>query len=81
LVSSHFYVAALRDSMSNDSIPIPPPEIVARHIDHELELDPSHMAREWESAAPVAFCADWQGKNPDPERETEARVLVSQHTL
>lgn len=67
--------------MSKDSIPTSSTEIVARHIDHELKLDPSHMAREWEDATPVAFYADWQGKNPDLERETEVRVLWSQHTL
>jgi alpha-galactosidase len=81
LVSSHFYFAAFRDSMSKDSIPIPPPEIVARHIDHELELDPSHMAREWEIATSVAFYADWQGRNSDPDRDTEVRLLWSQRTL
>src|ERR1700690_41859 len=81
LVSSHFYFAAFRHLMSKDSIPTPSPEIVARHIDRELKLDPSRMAEEWESATPVAFCADWQGRNSDPGRDTERRVLWSQHTL
>ncbi len=35
----------------------------------------------WESATPVSFCADWQGHNPDPERQTEARVLWEPATL
>jgi alpha-galactosidase len=30
---------------------------------------------------PIAFCADWQSKNPDPGRETKARVLWSPQTL
>ena len=42
-------------------------EIVATHIDHELALDASHPAREWQNASPVTFYSDWQGKNPDPE--------------
>ena len=29
----------------------------------------------WEIAAPLRFNADWQGKNADPERETEVRLL------
>jgi alpha-galactosidase len=29
----------------------------------------------WEAAAGIRFNADWQGKNADPERETEVRLL------
>jgi alpha-galactosidase len=29
----------------------------------------------WELSAPVRFKADWQGKNADPQRETEVRLL------
>lgn len=68
--------------MRKDSISIvPSSEIVAARIDRELRLDPSRMAGEWGSATPISFCADWQGKNSDPGRETEVRVLWSQHTL
>lgn len=35
----------------------------------------------WEHAAPLRFNADWQGKNADPERETEVRLLWTQETL
>jgi alpha-galactosidase len=31
--------------------------------------------RTWETAPPVCFAADWQGKNVDRQRETQARVL------
>lgn len=41
----------------------------------EIPLDAQHPAREWQSAEPVTFCADWQGKNPDPQRQTSVRVL------
>lgn len=68
--------------MSKKSIPIAPSsEIVATHIDRELRLDPSHLADEWKSAHPIAFSADWQGKNPGPGRETEVRAVWSQHIL
>jgi alpha-galactosidase len=36
---------------------------------------------DWERAQPLVFCADWQGKNEDPQRETEARLLWSQENL
>lgn len=29
----------------------------------------------WEISVPLRFDADWQGKNADPERETEVRLL------
>ncbi len=35
----------------------------------------------WERAAPLRFDADWQGKNRDPERETEVRLLWAPGTL
>ncbi len=35
----------------------------------------------WERAAPLRFSADWQGKNKDPERETEVRLLWTQESL
>lgn len=31
--------------------------------------------RAWETAPPVCFAADWQGKNVDRQRETQVRVL------
>jgi hypothetical protein len=38
-------------------------------------------AVEWDKAAPVRFCSDWRGKNEDPRRETEVRILWSRHNL
>jgi hypothetical protein len=68
--------------MSKDSNPIAPSsEIVAAHVDHELKLDSSHMADEWQKASPVTFYSDWQGKNADARRETQVRVLWSRQYL
>jgi alpha-galactosidase len=35
----------------------------------------------WERAAPLRFNADWQGKNADPGRETEVRLLWTHEHL
>ena len=35
----------------------------------------------WEISASLRFNADWQGKNADPERETEVRLLWTPETL
>jgi alpha-galactosidase len=37
--------------------------------------------RAWETAPPVSFCADWQGKHADPQRETQLRLLWTHETL
>ena len=59
----------------------PSSEIVASHVHHEFELDAAHPAKEWQSASPISFSADWHGKNPDPGRETQVRALWSQQHL
>jgi hypothetical protein len=38
-------------------------------------------AAAWEIAHPVRFDADWQGKNADPQRATEVRLLWTPNTL
>jgi len=35
----------------------------------------------WDFAKPLRFDSDWQGKNADPERETEVRLLWSLESL
>ena len=38
-------------------------------------------AASWERAAPLRFNADWQGKNADPARETEVRLMWTPEIL
>jgi alpha-galactosidase len=56
-------------------------EIFASHVSREIRLDASKPAAEWQTAQPIRFSADWQGRNPDPELETEVRVLWSPRML
>jgi hypothetical protein len=37
--------------------------------------------RAWETAPPVCFTADWQGKNADRRRETQVRLLWNEEFL
>jgi alpha-galactosidase len=37
--------------------------------------------RAWETAPPVCFSADWQGKNADRQRETQVRLLWNDEFL
>ena len=56
-------------------------EIVAVRLNREIALNAGHMAPEWNLAAPVTFTNDWQGKNPDPNRQTAVRALWTPQTL
>jgi alpha-galactosidase len=58
-----------------------PSEIVASQVAGEIILNARHPAPEWQKTQSVVFCSDWQGKNPDQERETEVRILWSLQTL
>jgi alpha-galactosidase len=55
--------------------------VVARHLPHDIPPDARHPASEWQNTQPVTFCADWQGSNADPARQTEVRVLWTPKTL
>lgn len=55
--------------------------ITAVGLHNDLKLNAAHTAPEWKLAEPAAFCADWQGKNADPARETTVRVLWSPGNL
>jgi len=55
--------------------------ITAAKIAREIALDARHPAAEWAAAEAVSFCADWQGKNPDPGRQTLVRALWTPQTL
>jgi hypothetical protein len=56
-------------------------EIVAKHLDHEIVLDATRPSPLWAQAQPIIFCKNWQGANPDTERQTEVRLLWSQQSL
>jgi hypothetical protein len=36
---------------------------------------------DWDRAVPISFSHDWQGRNEDPQRQTEVRVLWTEHEL
>jgi alpha-galactosidase len=55
-------------------------EIVAKYVD-TIHLDAAHPASLWQSATPITFSSDWLGKNADPGRETQLRVLWSRQYL
>lgn len=55
--------------------------VSAVRIAREIKLDARHPAAEWAQAAPATFGADWRGRNPDPARQTEMRLLWMPSTL
>lgn len=55
--------------------------ITAVEIAHEIALDARHRAVEWQQAEAVTFCANWQGKNSDPGRQTTVQALWTRKSL
>lgn len=55
--------------------------VTAMRAPHAISLDARHPAPEWRQAASIVFCADWQGRHPDPARQTEVRLLWTKTTL
>lgn len=56
------------------------PDVVAKKLSSQLvEGFPSDAG--WQLASPISFSADWQGKNADPQRNTEVRLLWSAEEL
>ena len=55
--------------------------VTARHVSGPVALDARAPASAWHSADPIRFSADWRGRNPDAELDTEVRALWSQETL
>jgi glycosidase len=55
--------------------------IAVRIGENFLDAEGSPRDVAWESAPLVHFSSDWQGRNPDAERETEVRLLWTSETL
>jgi hypothetical protein len=55
--------------------------VVAAKLTTPLDQAGLPQAAAWEAAQPVVFCADWQGRNADPQRQTEVRLLWSRACL
>lgn len=56
-------------------------EAVAQRLTSAIRPDEFPSSAAWDSAAPIRFCADWQGKNADAKRATEVRLLWTPETL
>ena len=54
---------------------------VAVRMTEPCDVEGFPASSSWECAAPLRFNADWQGKNADPKRETEVRLLWTHGAL
>jgi alpha-galactosidase len=55
--------------------------VVATQFAGRTDADGFPTGESWENASPIQFDHDWQGKNNDPHRETQARLLWSLDAL
>ncbi len=68
---------ALRLSGGN----LPESEAVAVRLQSAIGSDGMPSPGDWDLAAPISFDSDWKGKNADPQRRTEVRLLWTQEIL
>jgi alpha-galactosidase len=54
---------------------------IALALSGALDKDGFPSPEAWNYAQPIRFDADWQGRNADPLRETEVRLLWTNETL
>jgi alpha-galactosidase len=55
--------------------------VSAAFLSQPLAPDGFPNPASWNSSEPIVFNSDWQGKNPDPGRETQVRLLWNSDTL
>lgn len=60
---------------------VPSDTVNVSHLSQALAPDGYPPPSAWDSAEPISFNTDWQGKNSDPERETQVRLLWTRETL
>src|SRR5262252_7734312 len=53
----------------------------ASHLSQPLASDGFPTPAAWDAAEPIVFDADWQGKNSEPELETQVRLLWNADAL
>jgi alpha-galactosidase len=54
---------------------------IAAPFQHSLDVAGFPPSKAWRSAKPILFDSDWQGKNADPQRQTEVRLLWTHEFL
>ena len=59
----------------------PSDTVAAAHLSQPLATDGFPTPEAWNASGPVTFNSDWQGRNPDPQRETQVRLLWNPDTL
>jgi hypothetical protein len=56
-------------------------EVIALRLSRQVGANGFPLEGEWERPTPISFSHDWQGRNKDPLRQTEVRVLWSELEL
>jgi alpha-galactosidase len=67
--------------MADDNLTTDGRAAVAVRMQESPDLEGFPKESGWEHSPAQRFSADWQGKNADPERETEVRLLWTPETL
>jgi alpha-galactosidase len=60
---------------------LPESGAIALRLQSAVGSDGMPSPKDWARATPISFDSDWQGKNADPERRTEVRILWTPDAL
>ncbi len=74
-------VSAATPTMAEHRLTADQPTAIAARMNGRTGVEGFPEPSSWEAAGGLRFQADWQGKNADPERETEVRLLWTPETL
>ena len=55
--------------------------VIALELDTSPDKNGLPISSAWDKAAPVVYCSDWRGENPDARRETQVHMLWSHEFL
>lgn len=67
--------------LSNTSSAVETTSVAATRVTGQLDAEGFPNEADWDKAAAIRFCHDWQGQNKDPQRETEVRLLWTNEFL
>src|SRR5438270_960408 len=73
------YAVTVLNSQPNSSIE--QSVAIAKKLARPLDADGFPASEQWSLAPVYKFDADWQGKNPDPQRATTVQLLFTADTL
>ena len=79
LAALHYTMWAMNSASASQTGKLP--TAVALYLKEQIGPDGFPVQASWEKAPAIRFSSDWRGRQADPQRETEVRLLWTRGTL